>query len=74
MGPPLIAVVLIVLHVPDGREVAVNPAEVTTLHQATGEGKVVTEGVHCVVNMTSGKFVSVIEDCGMVRKLIEARQ
>jgi hypothetical protein len=30
-----------------------------------------TKDVHCVVGLSDGKFVSVIEPCDLVRKLIE---
>ena len=70
----LIALRLVVLHSVDGREVSVNPQLVTSLHAATDQNnKLLTGDVRCVIGLADGKFVSVIEDCDAVRKLIERR-
>jgi hypothetical protein len=66
-------ILLVILHAVDGREVAIAPAQVTSLHAAK-EGQpnvLMTDAVHCVVNLTDGKFVSVIETCAEVRDLLE---
>ena len=74
MNELLVALHLIVLHTVDGREVSVNPEQVTTLHATRDEGnKLVTDEAHCVVMLTDGKFVSVAEACDEVRKLLERR-
>jgi len=35
--------------------------------------KLLTDKVHCVINMTNGKFISVTEPCDSVRRRLEAR-
>ena len=67
-------VALIVVHMVDGREVTINPKQVTRLAEARQEGdpqKKLTDEVHCVVYMTDGSYVSVAEECDMVRGLME---
>lgn len=69
----LIAAQLIVLHTIDGREISINPAQVTSLHAAKpGEAnKQLALGVRCLVNLTDGKFVSVAESCETVRRMLQ---
>ena len=83
MGPTLLAfVTLIVLHNVDGDEVMINPEHVVAL-QYTSEGGALTgkpqntliaKGHKCVVSLSNGKMVSVVEDCGMVRQAINEAQ
>jgi len=67
------AIRLIVLHQADGREIAINPAQVTSLYAALPgrPNRLVAPGSRCVVGLVDGKFASVIETCAAVRKLIE---
>ena len=67
-----VALVLIVLHTVDGREITVNPKQVTHLGGPKAGGGFFVEGVNCQVNMADGKFITVIETCDEVRKLLEA--
>jgi len=69
----LIVLHLIVMHTVDGREVSINPKQVTSLHGAkNGQGnQLLTGDVSCVVGLTDGKFISVAESCDAVRKLLE---
>jgi hypothetical protein len=70
----LLGVLLIVLHTLDGREIDVNPDQITSMREAredSADDKAFTKGVRCMINTTDGKFVSVVEDCATVRRLIE---
>jgi hypothetical protein len=63
---------LIVLHSLGGHEVAINPAQVTSLHaKADDQNRLLADEVTCVVGLTDGKFVSVTETCAAVRAKIE---
>lgn len=67
----LVALVLVALHAPDGHEILVNPAAVTSMHAAV-EGKkneLISEQVRCLINTNDGKFISVIEPCDKVSEL-----
>jgi hypothetical protein len=59
----------------DGRVVSINPRQVTQLiSELPGDtNKALIEGVHCVVRLTDGSFLSVSEDCETVRELMEGK-
>jgi len=67
------AIQLIVLHQADGREVLINPSQITSLYAAIPgrPNRLVAPGSRCVVGLVDGKFASVIEPCAAVRRLIE---
>jgi hypothetical protein len=69
----LAAVELITLSTIDGRAVLVNPEQVTQLRETRPEGpnKQLTDKVRCVISLTDKTYVTVAEDCGTVRKLME---
>jgi hypothetical protein len=72
----ILAAALIVLHTIDGQEVTINPAQVTSLHHtneaATGNpNTVMATGLRCVIGLSNGKMISVIENCTDVRAMIE---
>lgn len=62
-----VAVTWIVLHGLDGSEIHVRPEHITNLRpmksDPTAEGKLFVEGVHCMVNLDDGKYISVVETC-----------
>ena len=66
-----VALSLIVLHRVDGGEVVINPAQVTSLRHPAGPlGKLAPHG-RCLIGLTDGKFVAVIEPCAEVKRLLE---
>lgn len=71
----LVAVVLIMLHGPDGREIDVSVDEITSVHcKLPGvKNKLFAEGVNTVINLTDGKYVSVKETCSEVRDRIKEK-
>ena len=67
-----IAVLLIILHTVDGRPIAINPQQITHLGgPKASAGQHFVKGVNCQVNFTDGKFVTVIETCDEIRRLLE---
>lgn len=67
------AVVLIVLHGADGKEVTINADQVTSLRSKSvknAEGHF-TAKAECMISLTDGKFVAVIEDCEIVQQAIK---
>ena len=62
-------VALLTVHMIDGREIQINPRQVTQLVHPpkAGGNKGLTEGVNCVIRLTDGSFVSVAETCEQVR-------
>lgn len=69
----VVASVLILLHGPNGHEILINPATVSSMHAAISgkPNQLMTEEVKCLINTTDGKFLSVVESCDVVRKLLE---
>ena len=71
-----IAYALILLHMVNGVEIAVNPAQITSLQVTTQAGRgtsntLVHKDARCVVWLSSGKFYAVIEECSTIQKVIE---
>jgi hypothetical protein len=69
---PGLIIALLLLHGPTGREIRINPRNVTSLHAPTtpGHNQVVVKGANCLVNTTDGKFISVVETCADVARMI----
>ena len=70
----LTAVQLVVFHTIDDREVLVNPFHVTSVYAAkNGEhNKLYTEKARCIIGTNDGKFITVVEDCDIVKRDLEA--
>lgn len=71
----LLALTLIVLHSIDGFEIFINPEQIIILRPTSEAAKgtpntLIAKGHACVIGLTDGKFVSVVEDCGTVRDAI----
>jgi hypothetical protein len=68
-----IALILLILHGPDGREIDVNVTEITSLQCKIPNvgNKLFPEGVNSIVNTSDGKFVSVVETCTRIKELID---
>jgi hypothetical protein len=69
-----VAIVLIVLHGVDMHEVMINPEQVTSLREARKaehNKKLFTAEAKCMIGLTDGKFVTVVESCKAVRELVE---
>jgi hypothetical protein len=66
----------LLLHTVDGREVAINSDQVTNVvNGKDGEGnKLLVDKVHCVISFNNGRFISVLEDCADVLRMIEGGQ
>jgi hypothetical protein len=64
---------LLLLHSVDGREIDVNPAEITSLSEARASGdpkKQFTDNVRCVIFLTDGRYLTVDEECHQIRGMI----
>ena len=60
--------VFIVLNTVDDREIAVNTSEIVSI---TKPGGLVTQDAHCMIALTDGKFITVIETCREVIAKLE---
>ena len=71
--PLLVTVQLVVLHASDGYEVRLNPVHIVSLRETAHSSRFLALGIHCVVGLSSAKFVAVRESCRDVQRLLEAR-
>lgn len=65
---------LLVLHMVDGRELIIAPAQITTMHEARSDDdprRDLTKGIRCAIMLTDGKYVSVVEECHDIKQRIE---
>ena len=71
-----LVIALLLLHGPNGREVRINSRNVTSLHAPVRgqSNKVLAEGIGCLIYTSDGKFVSVVETCEAVSRIIETRK
>jgi len=72
------AMLLIQVTLPDGARVHINPTYITKLYptkeaQAKGPNQMVVTGAKCVITMADGKFLSVLETCDYVTKVIDGK-
>lgn len=66
---------LIALQTLDGRIVHVNPQSIVTLVEKIEEkpNTLLPKGVHCLIGLRNGSFISVAETCGSLRQRLEGR-
>jgi hypothetical protein len=67
-----LALVLILLHTVDDREVWVNPEWVISTTEPKDKGGF-AEPVHCIVSFVDSKFISVKETCSEVNSILYGR-
>src|SRR5215203_4680429 len=69
-------IAFLLLHGPTGREITINSRNVTSLHAPVPgqHNKLLADGVGCLINTSDGKFVSVVETCEAVSRMIETRK
>ncbi len=72
MNTAIVVIELLTLHTIDGRTARVNPAQITQLMEPRDDvnDRQVVGGVHCIVKLADGSFVSVAETCDQVQKAI----
>jgi len=66
--------VMIVLHTGTGVTVEVSTEAVTHLRNPEPSNPSFTPNVKCMVNLSDGKFVTVVESCREVRSIMENRK
>jgi hypothetical protein len=65
-----VIITLVSLIGPDGQHIEVNPAEVANIREPRGQDHF-DSGIKCVIYMSNGNFIGVIEDCVTVRGKLE---
>ena len=69
----LVAVQFVVFHTVDGHEIAINPAQVTSMYAAKDDqdNKLFVNSVRCVIGLADGKWQTVAENCDEVKRRLE---
>jgi len=70
----IIIPVMMILHTGTGIAVEVNTEAVTHLRNPEPSNPSFAKGLNCMVNLSDGKFVTVIETCQEVRRLMQDRK
>jgi hypothetical protein len=65
-------VVLVYLTGPDDQRIEVNPETVVTVREPRGTQHL-AKGIQCLIHTTDGKFITVKENCDIVRQKLEGR-
>ena len=66
----MLALMLVMLHTVDDREVFVNPAYVISTTEPKDKGGF-SENVNCIVSFIDAKFISVKESCAEVNAILK---
>jgi hypothetical protein len=69
----LITITVLMLHTPGDHEIAVVAEKIIAMKGGEGgdKNKYVTGEARCVITTDDGKFLSVVETCEQVRRLID---
>jgi uncharacterized protein YlzI (FlbEa/FlbD family) len=72
----LLAVLFITVHAPDGQDIEINAAEISSIRKPREDaGDHFAEGTQCVLTMTNGKFHLTTETClDVVKKIAEGEK
>ena len=68
-----VLVALVILHRVDGGEVLVAPEHITSMHSkalGSARDKLITGEARCIVWLSDGKLLSVLEPCEKVKQLM----
>jgi len=60
----------VLVHTLDGRALLINPNQIVTFGEPRDKSQV-TGGVRCVITLSDGKFVSVLNSCVSVKEQME---
>ena len=70
----LVTLHLVVLHNGDGRTIIINPQAVTSMREARPDDdpdRMFAKRLACMISLSDGKFVAVIETCETARHMID---
>lgn len=65
----LVAIALVQFVTAGGARVDVNPVEVSSVREPAGT--LLSKNVKCVIGFTNGRFLSLAEDCSVVRRKLQ---
>lgn len=62
---------LLLLQALDGHNIYVNKAVISTISEPRVVGKLGTDKFNCLVGLTNGKYIAVVEKCDSVQKRLK---
>jgi uncharacterized protein YlzI (FlbEa/FlbD family) len=62
---------LLLLQAMDGHQIYVNKDAIVTISEPRTIGRLGTDKFNCVIGLTSGKYITVVETCDSVRKRLK---
>ena len=62
---------LLLLQAMDGHNIHVNKDAIVTISEPRVIGRLGTDKFNCVIGLTSGKYIAVVETCDSVRKRLK---
>jgi uncharacterized protein YlzI (FlbEa/FlbD family) len=62
---------LLLLQAMDGHQIHVNKDAIVTISEPRTIGRLGTDKFNCVIGLTSGKYITVVETCDSVRKRLK---
>jgi uncharacterized protein YlzI (FlbEa/FlbD family) len=63
-----VAITFVELHGPTGRIIVLNSAEISSLREPLDTNAHWARGVRCIIVMTNGKYIAVLEKCTAVEQ------
>jgi uncharacterized protein YlzI (FlbEa/FlbD family) len=71
----LVAVLFIIVHAPDGQEVQINVAEISSIRRPRDADGHFADGANCILTMGNGKFNLTTETClEVINKIAEVNK
>jgi hypothetical protein len=68
------SVAFVPLHGPGGQGIVLNVEEISSIREIVADDSTYHESIHCVIVMTNGKAIGIVETCIDALKLIEEAQ
>jgi hypothetical protein len=73
----LVAITLVELHGPTGQNIEINTAEISSLREPVDLSRDHhhwAKGIRCIIVMSNGKYIAVIEDCQTVAQKLTSHE
>jgi hypothetical protein len=72
VDPTTLALIFLEAHSVDGRTLRLNPAQITQLVEPRdAKHRLLTTDVNCIVRLADGTYVSVVESCAEIARLVD---
>jgi len=70
-----VAAQLILVQAPGNQAIEINPRQISSIREPRDtEGQHWQKDVRCILSMTNGKFIAVVEDCKTIVEMVEKQE